>query len=233
MGLRTIGLLDIGLRKTSRGVVAGPPDVDPDGLVLTPSGDDMILNWNDNSTNEDGFSIERSVNGVTYAEIDTVTAGVDTYTDTTTANGTLYYYRVRAFRGTVYSSYCTAVSSYTYGAELVDDPNYNDGSKWNYPATYSGGKFSPVADTNLNYNVYILAYSTLTAGKYKIEIYVDSYTSGTANTYVGGTQVALGISGSGLVTKTLTSAASNQFAGINCMALTAVIDRISIRRDYN
>lgn len=76
-----------------------PPDGAPSVLTLTVISDTSIkLDWTDGSTNEDGFSIERSTDGINYVEIDTVAANVVTYTNTGLTAGTLYYYRVRAFR---------------------------------------------------------------------------------------------------------------------------------------
>jgi hypothetical protein len=71
----------------------------PTLLVATTIDDTQIdLAWTSNSAGvEDGFSIERSTDGITYAEIDTVLAGVVVYSDTTCVAGTLYYYRVRAY----------------------------------------------------------------------------------------------------------------------------------------
>ena len=64
------------------------------------------LDWiNAGVADYDGTSIERSADGITYAEIDTVAAGVVTYTDSTAVFQTEYYYRVRAYKGTNYSPY--------------------------------------------------------------------------------------------------------------------------------
>jgi len=72
------------------------------------------LNWQDNSTDEDGFSIERKegVSG-TYSEIATVGANVKTYTDSNLTEGKTYYYRVRAFKGATYSDYSNEASATT------------------------------------------------------------------------------------------------------------------------
>src|SRR5207244_1395396 len=52
--------------------------------------------WTDNSSNEDGFQIERSSDNVTFAQIATVNANATTYSDTGLTVSTTYYYRVRA-----------------------------------------------------------------------------------------------------------------------------------------
>ena len=81
----------------------------PSGLTLTVVVDtELQLDWTDNSTGETGFKIERSTDNITYAQIDTVAA--NHYHDTTCVAGTLYYYKVRAYVGSVNSTYCAAVS---------------------------------------------------------------------------------------------------------------------------
>src|SRR5207248_473979 len=53
----------------------------------------------DNSADETNFLIERSTNGVSdWTQIYTATAGASSYNNTGLAAGTIYYYRVRAYR---------------------------------------------------------------------------------------------------------------------------------------
>lgn len=84
-------------------------------LVATAlSGTRIDLTWSDDSTGEDGFSIERKTGiGGTYAEITTVAANAEAYSDTTVAENTTYYYRIRAFVGAVYSGYSNVASETT------------------------------------------------------------------------------------------------------------------------
>ncbi|ABB32694.1 Protein of unknown function DUF2341 [Geobacter metallireducens RCH3] len=71
----------------------------PGNLTATVlSNTSVKVDWTDNSTNEDGFRIERKLTseGI-WAEVGTVGANVTTFTDTgLTANST-YYYRVRSY----------------------------------------------------------------------------------------------------------------------------------------
>jgi 3-keto-disaccharide hydrolase len=56
----------------------------------------LRLNWQDTSTSESGFKIER-LNGSVYAEIAKVGANIVSYSDANITGGTSYCYRVRAF----------------------------------------------------------------------------------------------------------------------------------------
>ena len=83
----------------------------------------LTLTWVDSSTNELGFSIERSTGTTgTLGEIATTAAGVTTYTDLTVATGTTYCYRLRAFNAVAYSAYsnlaCATVAQ-TFGLAVV------------------------------------------------------------------------------------------------------------------
>lgn len=69
----------------------------------------VSLVWKDNSTNETGFTIERSANGGTYFEIATVAAGVTTYLDSTVSNDMLCRYRVCATGAVLKSGYSNEV----------------------------------------------------------------------------------------------------------------------------
>ena len=57
----------------------------------------LTLSWNDNSDNEDGFKIERSFDGASYAEIGTTGADVSTYVDSSVVDDQDYTYRVKAY----------------------------------------------------------------------------------------------------------------------------------------
>lgn len=72
----------------------------PTDLTATPiSTTEIDLAWTDNSMDELGFAIERSLDNVTFVQIATVAADVTSYSDTGLTPATLYYYRVRAFEG--------------------------------------------------------------------------------------------------------------------------------------
>lgn len=90
------------------------PPSPPSNLAASPSGSSIGLSWTDGSNNEDGFQIERSLTtGSGFALLGTVGSNVTTYNDATVSSGTLYYYRVRAYKSTVYSTYTSEVSTST------------------------------------------------------------------------------------------------------------------------
>jgi hypothetical protein len=74
-----------------------PHPAAPLNLVALPTGADQVtLQWNDVAGNELGFSIERSLDGVHFAEHFTVAADTMTALDTGLVANVSYYYRVRA-----------------------------------------------------------------------------------------------------------------------------------------
>jgi titin len=73
----------------------------------------ISLSWNDNSNNESGFSIERSTNGVSFAQIATVTADVTSFLNDGLAANKKYYYRLRATNAAGASAYSNTVTART------------------------------------------------------------------------------------------------------------------------
>ena len=112
MGIKRIGIKYIGLSwRRIRPIV---PNGAPSGLTLTViSGTEIQLDWTAGSTNHDGHSIERSTDGANFSEIATVTGATVHYHNTGLSQGTLYYYRVRAYKNSQYSSYSNTASDFT------------------------------------------------------------------------------------------------------------------------
>ncbi len=77
----------------------------------------ITISWTDNSDNEDGFIVERgSGSPIAYVVLDSVGAGVTTYTDSTVEDNTEYTYRVKAYNvhtTSVYSNFLTVTSKIT------------------------------------------------------------------------------------------------------------------------
>lgn len=73
----------------------------PSGLTLTAqtTGSSIVLNWTDNSNNETGFRVLRSLNGNigSYVVVTTLTPNTTNYTDTGLNELTQYFYQVQSF----------------------------------------------------------------------------------------------------------------------------------------
>jgi hypothetical protein len=72
----------------------------------------VTVTWSDASSNETGFKLERSTDGVAYTEIATLGAGSTSYSNTGLSARTNYWYRVRAYNSAGNSAYSN-VSSVT------------------------------------------------------------------------------------------------------------------------
>ncbi len=88
------------------------------------------LSWQDNSTNETGFKVERCQGGncSNFVEISAVAANVTSFSDTILQASTVYQYRVRAYNSTAYASSYPVVTVTT-------------------PATSGGGGTNPGSGT--------------------------------------------------------------------------------------
>ena len=79
----------------------GDPPASPSGLsALSLGAYEIQLSWTDNSSAPDaemGFRLQRSEDGVNFADLDIVGENVTTYLDTALAPATTYHYRVYAF----------------------------------------------------------------------------------------------------------------------------------------
>lgn len=83
---------------------------DLSNLTAVASSTNAILNWTDNSPNEEGTKIERSMDNINFVEINSTGPNVVTYKDLSLASGT-YYYQVRAFNMIGNSGYSNTAST--------------------------------------------------------------------------------------------------------------------------
>ncbi len=86
----------------------------PAGLTaVAVSRSQINLSWIDNSTDETGFKIERSQDGITFTQIGTVGSNVTAVANTGLSRRTTYYYRVRAYNAAGNSAYSNIASATT------------------------------------------------------------------------------------------------------------------------
>jgi hypothetical protein len=86
----------------------------PDGLSVTqPNDSEISVSWNDNSSSEDGFYIYRGTESGSLTQIDSVGAGVTTYTDTNFLDGEQYFYSASAYEGGIESNLSSESSKTT------------------------------------------------------------------------------------------------------------------------
>jgi len=133
------------------------------------SGTQINLTWTDNSGNETGFKLERKTgSGGTYSQIATPSANATSYNDTGLANGTEYYYRIRATNTAGDSSYSAEANASTWGppgapsalnvtpasgTQLNLTWNDNSGNETGFKVerkTESGGSWSEITTTAAN-----------------------------------------------------------------------------------
>ncbi len=90
--------LAVGLTPASRAASTLPPPNAPTGLTAARfSSTRLDLTWTDNSADEDGFKIERSLDGLTgWTLVQTTAPNVTSYSNTALARATTYFFRVRA-----------------------------------------------------------------------------------------------------------------------------------------
>jgi len=83
----------------------------PTNLVVESTRQSSItLAWRDNSINEDGFYIERSTDGKTWARIASLGANTTSFVDSNLARRRTYWYKVQAFNIAGTSDYSNIVS---------------------------------------------------------------------------------------------------------------------------
>ena len=102
-----------------------PPPAAPSGLSATPVSSSQInLSWTDSSTNEDGFKIERCTGAgcSNFAQIATVGAGIQAYSNTGLTTSTAYSYRVRAYNTGGHSGYSNTAIATTQAAQPPAPP---------------------------------------------------------------------------------------------------------------
>ncbi|MBN1186736.1 MAG: fibronectin type III domain-containing protein, partial [Bacteroidales bacterium] len=88
--------------------IPSSPSTPSEFLSTTQTASTIALSWEDKSTNEQGFQLERSmVPNSNFEPIATIAANTISYMDTGLDPDKMYYYRIKAFNATGSSSYVT------------------------------------------------------------------------------------------------------------------------------
>lgn len=128
-------------------LLSSTPPAAPTNLTASAiSSSEIDLSWQDNSSDETGFQIERSTDGTNFTPIAVVGPNVTSYANKVLNPGTLYYYKVNAIKGPAGSDF-TNTASATTGSGLLADWSFDegtgataaDGSENGNTATFSGG----------------------------------------------------------------------------------------------
>jgi thermitase len=101
------------------GCTAPSPPAAPGGLTAAAAASSQVnLAWSDNSSNEDGFAIERCQGSgcSNFAPIATVTPGVTSFVNNGLAANTTYSYRIRAYNTAGNSGYSNSATATTPSA---------------------------------------------------------------------------------------------------------------------
>jgi hypothetical protein len=85
-------------------VPAGPTNL----TATVVAGKRVNLDWDDNSSGESGFLIQRSTDGLSYVPLVTVAANVTSYSDFGLSGGSNYFYRISATSATGNSDFAEA-----------------------------------------------------------------------------------------------------------------------------
>jgi len=165
----------------------------PTNLVATAnSTTQVIVTWQDNEFQEDGYKIERKTGlAGTYSIIDSVSTNVTLYVDNSVSPSNIYYYRAFAYILNVNSFYSNEDSANTSSPTSIGNdvlPNEYFISQ-NYPNPFNPStviKYSLPEESNVRIIIYnslgkeigILADDTLQAGNYEKLWNADVFSSG-------------------------------------------------------
>ena len=135
-------------------------DVTVPAIINTPtnlaavaiSGTEITLTWDDNSSIEDGWSLERKLPPGSWSVVATSdTANQTTYTDDTCDPETLYYYRIRSTYGAEYSDYSNEASAETEASPVVDPVVTCEPATGTFTITDNGGSIA-IGDDQLTFS---------------------------------------------------------------------------------
>lgn len=96
-------------------VSGGIPNAPTNLTAVAVDSQSVELTWNDNSGNESGFSLFRSLSLTSgWSEVQTVSANITSFIDVGLTDGTKYYYKVKAYSSADSSAFSNIDSAVTY-----------------------------------------------------------------------------------------------------------------------
>jgi len=141
----------------------------------------VLLKWSDNSLDEDGFIIEKSIDNIAFEEVARVTSNNNEYTDSNTIHDEYVFYRVAAYKGTLRSAYSDVSEVLHYRYDACSEPaaeagvvhgnffpfvvsglNYSTGG--NYTVTASDSSFNFGKDPLINFSIGYIPVAQVNTG---------------------------------------------------------------------
>ncbi len=98
--------------------------------AISTSTSQINLSWTDSSTNESGFIVERSTDGVSFSQIISLSANVTSYSNTGLNASTKYYYRIKSYNSAGNSTYSLTANATTLTPAPTYCTNANLDTKW-------------------------------------------------------------------------------------------------------
>ena len=147
------------IKALKEGAALEPP-ASPSGLSVTDISTSQIdLTWMDNSSDESGFVIERSMDGESFVIVAMLGPNATTYSDNDLIAGTAYYYRVYAYNSAGNSGYSNTANATT----LAPPPYIDQVAISQIPG--SGSVSGSYSDTHTNDNAAQSIQEQTTGGK--------------------------------------------------------------------
>lgn len=122
--------------------------ITPSNLQASLSINNAVLTWNDNSSNEGGFNVERKTGNGSFVMIAQLSANTNNYVDKSLPANTVFTYRVSAFRSTGVSGYSNETLLTTSGTTVIT--NIAAGKPSSQSSTGYGGTADRGNDDNTN-----------------------------------------------------------------------------------
>jgi subtilase family serine protease len=124
-GTATVKATGAGLSGTAAVTVSGVPAAPTNLTAKAVSNHQVTLSWQESSTNQTNFIIQRSTNGHNWSQIGTVGGTSLAYQDTTVGGGKTYYYRVAASNSVGTSPWSNTATVVTPHVGIVQGTDHN------------------------------------------------------------------------------------------------------------